>query len=370
MKITRLSVFKVPLTSHIAYYMADGKACDTVDSIVIRLDTDQQISGWGEVCPIPHYLPAYAGGVLPAVQELAPVILGADPRGPEALMDRCNAHLQGHEYAKSAIDIALWDLAARAAAMPLYQLLGGLRTPQIPLYHSISCLAPERMAEIALQAYQEGIRQFQVKLGADDNWQTDVARLIAVRQAVGKGPLVYGDWNCGSTTLNAIRVAQAVCDHDIMLEQPCDSIEACATVRRVSGSAMKLDESVHDMSSLLHAHSLGCADVVAVKLSKFGGLTPSKQARDLCAHLKIMMVIEDVWGSDITTAALTHLAASTRSRYLLNACDLSAYVAPHIAPDGPRRQQAQLTVSNAQGLGVTPDTQVLGEPLAVIDERL
>jgi L-alanine-DL-glutamate epimerase-like enolase superfamily enzyme len=94
------------------------------------------------------------------------------------------------------------------------------------------------MAPIAVDAQTQGIHQFQVKLGADDDWQADVARLQAVRGAVGPGPLLFGDWNCGATTLTAIRVARAVRGCDVMLEQPCESIEACAQVRRVSGVAM------------------------------------------------------------------------------------------------------------------------------------
>jgi hypothetical protein len=77
----RLRLWHVPLTSHATYYMADGKTCDTVETVVIAVETDTGLTGWGEVCPIPHYLPAYARGVAPALQELAPVILGADPVG-------------------------------------------------------------------------------------------------------------------------------------------------------------------------------------------------------------------------------------------------------------------------------------------------
>ena len=67
MRIVRISLWRVPLASHTAYHMSDGKTCDTVDSVILRLDTDGGPAGWGEVCPIPHYLPAYAGGVAPAI---------------------------------------------------------------------------------------------------------------------------------------------------------------------------------------------------------------------------------------------------------------------------------------------------------------
>jgi len=307
MKITSITLWKVPLTSHETYYMANGKTCDTVDSIVLRLTSDEGLSGWGEVCPIPHYLPAYANGVLPAIEEMATVLLGADPIGPEALMHKLNSYLQGHDYAKSAVDTALWDLTAKAAGLPLYRLLGGKHNSKLPLYHSITCVAPDTMAEIAQQAQKQGLKQFQVKLGADNNWQTDVERLRKVREAVGDGPLVYGDWNCGASQLDAIRVARAVAHLDVMLEQPCASLEACANVKKATGLPMKIDESTYDIASLLKAYELGCMDAVALKLSKFGGLSAMRTARDLCIHVGAKMCIEDTWGSDISTATAIHL---------------------------------------------------------------
>ncbi len=366
-RIVRISLWRVALTSHTAYHMSDGKTCDTVDAIVIRLDTDGGPSGWGEVCPIPHYLPAYAGGVAPAVEEMASVLLGADPVGPEAVMARLDAQLPGHRYAKSAIDIALWDLTGQAAGMPLHALLGGRQADDLPLYHSITCVAPDEMARIAREAKAQGIDQFQVKLGADDDWQADVARLRLVREAVGDGPLVFGDWNCGASRLDATRVGRAVADLDIMLEQPCRTLDECAAVRAATGLPMKLDEVAHDTASLLEAHRLGCMDAVAVKLSKFGGLSAARRARDLCLHLGARMCVEDVWGSDIVTAAALHLAAATPPRSVLNVCDLSGYVTPRLDPDGPVRRRGRIDVPGGPGLGVTPDPAVLGDPAAIFD---
>ncbi|MEM6467816.1 MAG: mandelate racemase/muconate lactonizing enzyme family protein [Pseudomonadota bacterium] len=366
MKITALTLWSVPLTSHETYYMASGKSCATVDTIVLRVETDAGLTGWGEVCPIPHYLPAYAAGVLPALTELAPVLLGQDPRGAEALLARADAHLIDHRYAKSALDIALWDLTAQAANLPLYTLLGGKRAERIPLYHSITCIDPDEMARMAKDAYASGIRQFQAKLGADANWEADVARLRKVREAVGPGPMVYGDWNCGATRLDATRVGRAVMDLDVMLEQPCQSIEECAAVRAATGLPMKLDEVVHDYDSLTKGYHLGCMDVIALKLSKFGGLSACRRARDLCYQFGTKMCVECTWGSDIVTAAALHLAASTDPRFTQNVCDLSGYVGPRIDPAIPVRSEGHIAPPEGPGLGVSPDLEVLGTPLAVL----
>lgn len=282
-------------------------------------------------------------------------------------MSRADAWLQGHPYAKSALDLALWDITGKVAGLPLYALLGGRQVKDMPLYHSITCIAPEEMARIAMEAKAEGITQFQVKLGADGDWQADVARLRMVREVVGEGPLVYGDWNCGATRLDATRVGKAVADLDIMLEQPCATLEECAAVRAATGLPMKIDENGHDTTSLLKAYELGCMDAVALKLSKFGGLSPMRRARDLCLHLGAKMCVEDTWGSDVTTSALLHLAAATPERMLLNTCDLSNYVGPRLDAAAPSRRDGRIAPPVGPGLGVVPDPDTLGQSAAVID---
>lgn len=366
-RIVAITLWKVPLTSHVTYSMAAGKECATVESVILRLTTASGLEGWGEVCPIPHYLPAYADGVAPAVAHLAGEIIGTQPLGVEATMRRINAFLPGHDYAKSAIDIALWDLFGRALGVPLHALLGGQMHERLPLYHSITCIAPDEMARIARDAADQGVRQFQAKLGADGDWTADVERLIKVRGAVGDGPLVYGDWNCGATQLDATRVGRAVAHHDIMLEQPCRTLEECAAVRSATGLPMKIDELAHDFASLMKAHDLGCMDAMALKLSKFGGLSAARRARDLCAELGTRLCVECVWGSDIVTAAALHLGAATPAANLLNVCDLSGYVAPRLDPNAPVRKDGFISPPQGPGLGITPDMHVLGEPIAVID---
>jgi L-alanine-DL-glutamate epimerase-like enolase superfamily enzyme len=366
-RVTRLRLWHLPLTSHTAYFMADGKTCDTVETVVIALDTDGGLTGWGEVCPIPHYLPAYARGVAPAMQELATVILGGDPVGAEALMARADAFLPGHVYAKSALDIALWDITGQVAGLPLHALLGGRRQDTLPLYHSITCIEPDEMGRIARQAQAQGITQFQAKLGASGDWQTDVERLAKVREAVGPGPLVYGDWNCGATTLDAIRVGRGAAHLDVMLEAPCATLEDCARVQAATNLPMKIDELAHDTASMLQAHHLGIMDAVALKLSKFGGLSATRRARDLCLHLGAKMCIECTWGSDIVTAAALHLGAATPPSRVLNVCDLSGYVSPRIAPDAPTRAAGRITPPDGPGLGIAVDQDGLGAPDLILD---
>ncbi|MBO9401489.1 enolase C-terminal domain-like protein [Shimia sp. R9_3] len=367
MSVVKLSLWSVDLTSHENYYMAEGKSCTTVESHVLCLETKEGLKGWGEVCPIPHYLPAFAKGVPSAVVEMAPEIFGAELAGVDGLMHRLEAHLIGHPHAKSLVDIALWDLWGKITGQPLYALLGGRTRRDMPLYHSITCIAPDEMARIAKEAYATGIRQFQVKLGADADWQADAERLIKVREAVGMGPIVYGDWNCGATRLQATRTGRAVAHLDVMLEQPCKTLEDCAAVRQATGLPMKLDEGAYDLATLLKAYELGIMDAVALKLSKFGGLSVMRRARDLTLHLGAEICAECTWGSDIVTAAALHFAASTPKGALLNTCDLSGYVSPRLCPEAPTRSAGRIAPPEGPGLGVTPDLDVLGSPILELE---
>lgn len=364
MKLKRVSLWHIPLTSHQAYHMAEGKTCDTVESVVLRVDTDTGLSGWGEVCPIPHYLPAYARGVAPAIAEMAPILFTQDFTGPEAKSAQLDRWLMGHDYAKSALDIAFWDLLGKLVQKPLHMLLGGRRSDTLPLYHSVTCIDPEDMARIAVEAHETGICQIQVKLGADNDWRTDVERLLRVRNAMPPDVLVYGDWNAGADKLTATRVGRAVAHLDIMLEQPCETIEQCADVRAATGLPMKIDENAHDIASLLKGAKFGCMDAVAIKTSKFGGLSKARRARDLCEYLGVKMCIEDTWGSDIATAAALHLGASTDPKFVMNVCDLSHYVSPRLDMNAPSRENGFIRPSDQPGLGVQPD---LGRPEQIFD---
>ena len=313
-----------------------AKTCATVDSMVLRIDTDQDVSGWGEVCPIPHYLPSYARGVAPAIEELAPVLLGGDPIGVDAIARKCRSWLLGHPYVQSVIDIALWDLTGKACGLPVFTLLGGRQSEDFPLYHSITCIAPEDMAAIAADAVAGGMRQIQVKLGADANWEADVARLRKVREccwvrdlsSTATGIAAPAGWmRRGLDGPSAISIS--------CLNSPVRRLRSAQPSARRPGCRMKLDETAHDTASLMKAYELGCMDAVALKLSKFGGISDLRRARDLCLHFGAKMCIEDTWGSDIATAAALHVAASTPPQAILNVCDLSGYVHPRLDPDAP-----------------------------------
>lgn len=127
MKITAINVYQVDLPLHEGRYSwSEGKSVDVFDSTVVEVETDADVVGYGEVCPLgPFYLPAYARGVRAGIEELAPALIGCDPRRTLVLNDRMDRELKGHPYVKSAIDIACWDVLGKHAGLPVCELMGG-----------------------------------------------------------------------------------------------------------------------------------------------------------------------------------------------------------------------------------------------------
>ncbi len=362
MRITRIAAWQVDLPLHEgSYKWSGGKSVLVFDSTVVAVETDAGITGYGEVCPLgPAYLPAYAAGVRAGLKELAPKLIGEDPTQLGKLNRTMDAALKGHPYVKSAVDVACWDVLGKQANLPVCALLGGRYGDDFHLYRAISQEAPDAMAANVAGYRAEGYRRFQLKVGGDPD--TDIARIKAVAAVLQPGDRLVADANTGWLQHEAIRVAKAVRDVDVYIEQPCYTYEECRAVRRQIDQPFVLDEVIDGLEMLVRAHADGAADAVNLKISKLGGLTRTKQLRDLCVALGIGMTLEDSWGGDIVTAAIAHLAHSTPTEFLFSSTDFNSYVTRSIADGAPHRKNGRLAASTAPGLGVVPKLAEFGAP--------
>ena len=363
MKITRIRAYQVDLPLHEgSYKWSGGKSVTTFDSTVVEIETDAGVTGYGEVCPLgPFYLPAYGNGVRAGIVELGRHLLGEDPRQLQKLNRVMDAALKGHAYVKSGIDMACWDILGKASDLPVCVLMGGRYGTDVCLYRAISQEAPEAMAQRVAGYRAEGYKRFQLKVGGDP--AVDVARIFAVSEQLQVGDRLVADANTGWLMHDAMRVVKAVRDLDVYIEQPCLSYEECLSIRKHTDHPFVLDESIDTIDCLLRAHADQAMDVVNLKISKFGGLTKLKQARDLCVSLGIAMTLEDSWGGDIITAAIAHLAQSTPPELQFSSTDFNSYVSVSIAAGAPKRINGRMSASTAPGLGVQPRMDVLGNPV-------
>jgi cis-L-3-hydroxyproline dehydratase len=366
MKITRILAYRVELPLHEgSYKWSGGKSVSVFDSTIVAIETDEGVTGYGEVCPLgPFYLPAYAQGARTGIANLGPHLLGENPTEIGKLNRCMDAALQGHPYVKSAIDIACWDILGKVTGQPVCVLMGGRYGDDFVLYRAISQESPQDMAKRVAGYRGQGYRRFQLKVGGDP--MVDIDRILAVAAELKIGDRLIADANTGWLMHDALRVVRAVRDVDVYIEQPCRTYDECLTIRRHCDHPFVLDEVIDSISPLLRGHADRAMDVVNIKISKFGGLTRAAQARDLCVSLGIAMTIEDSWGGDITTAAIAHLAHSTPSEYLFTSTDFNSYVTVSTASGAPQRVEGRMAASRAPGLGIEPRIEVLGQAAVVI----
>jgi cis-L-3-hydroxyproline dehydratase len=366
MRITEIKAYRVELPLHEgAYKWSGGNAVSVFDSTVVAIETDQGILGYGEVCPLgPAYLPAYAAGARTGIAELAPKLIGLNPRELGAVNRRMDQAMRGHPYVKSAIDMACWDILGKASGQSVATLMGGRYGDDFALYRAISQDTPDVMAAMVSKYRGEGYTKFQLKVGGEPD--VDIARINAVAKKLLPGDVLIADANTGWTQHQAMRVAHAVRDVDVYIEQPCASYEECLVVREHTNRPFILDEVIDDVAMVIQGYTDHAMDVINLKISKVGGLTKARQIRDLCVSLGIALTIEDTWGGDITTAAIAHLAHSTLPEFLFSATDFNSYVTVSIADGAPQRKNGRMAASSQPGLGVTPRMDVLGKPVLAV----
>lgn len=360
MKITRVFAHcvELPLCEG-SYKWSGGKSVSIFDSTIIGVETDTGLIGYGEVCPLgPFYLPAYAHGVRAGLCELAPHVIGLDPRELAKLNQRMDAALKGHPYVKSGIDIACWDILGKATGLPVCQLMGGRFGESVRLYRAISQQSPDEMAANVAGYWAQGYTRFQLKVGGDPD--QDIARIRQVRAILQPTDRLVADANTGWTQHEAMRVVRATRDVDVYIEQPCLTYEECLSVRRHTDHPFVLDENIDGLDVLLRAKADLAMDVVNLKISKLGGLTKTKQVRDLCVSMGIAMTLEDSWGGDVTTAAIAHLAHSTPEEFRFTSTDFNSYVTVSTATGAPTRENGFMRASTAPGLGIEPRQEVIG----------
>ena len=370
MFVTGIDIYALPLQyAHGTYVMSGGRAASVQESTLVRVRTDEGISGWGEACPLgATYLADFAEGVRAALPLLADAVVGVDPRELGTITTAMDRALRGQYAAKSALDVACWDILGRSVGLPVCTLLGGRRGEDFPLYVAIPLGPPEAMTEFAEAAVAGGIAGLQLKLGSDP--AADAARVRAVREAVGDGILLVADANGGWRRHDALVAARLLSDvGNVVLEQPCATLAECVEIRRRVSVPMSLDEVIVDVPSLVEACALGAMESINLKIGRVGGLSSARVIRDLVGALGLRATIEDTWGGDVVTAAVSHLAASTVPDALVHASFMNDWVSDHVAGHEPRSENGRGRAPDAPGLGIDVDVEALGAPLLRIGAR-
>ena len=364
MKIIQVDIFGYDLSYRYGNYVMSGNQIVThLPSTVVRVISDTGIEGWGEVCPLgPLYLSSHGSGARAALEQIAPNLIGVDPTNLAAVHQAMDSALRGHDYAKSAVDVACWDLLGHSLGVDVATLLGGRLQESFKLYKAVPLGPPDEMKEYVLARREEGINRFQLKIGADP--YEDAKRVHDVSEAISEQDFIVADANGGWRLQDAMIAARLLEPLPrVFFEEPCRTLDECLYVRKHTTLPMVLDEVITDVNTMIRAFQHGGMEAINLKLSKFAGLTGSKLVRDLADKLGLRVTIEDTWGGDLVTAAVSHLAASTKADQTLTVSFMNDWTNEHIADYQPRSKDGCGSAPKGPGLGVIVDIDRLGKPL-------
>ncbi len=314
MKITAVHVDTLELVMDEPFVIASSALaigpCD-----LIRVETDEGITGIGEACPAYEF----TGDTLWSVQDvigeyLAPSVIGKDPFAVEAIVHCWERELYtvGNQAARAGLEIAMWDLQGKALGRPLFDLVGGRSRRALPEVVAFGWDEPETLAAKSRAMSAEGVTVFKIKTG--DAPERDEQRVAAVREAAGPAARLTVDANQGwwdaKTAVRAIKLLER---HGIeFAEQPVrmDDLEAARFVRGHVDVPIALDESVRGPREALACAKAEACDIFVVKLMKTGGILNALKVNAIAEAAGISVMMGNMGESSIGLAAHFHLNAA------------------------------------------------------------
>ena len=353
MKITevRLGLISVPLR---VPFKTALRSVSSVEDVIVEIHTDTGAVGYGEAPPTGVITGDTTGAIIGAIRDhIAKTIIGRDVDDFEDLMIALNACIQKNTSAKAAVDMALWDLLGQKYSAPVYRMLGGARS-NIVTDITISVNPPEEMARDARTAIQRGYDCLKVKVGIDP--ELDVARLAAVREAVGKDVKLRIDANQAWNAKQAVRILDQMQEKGLDIEfveqpVPAADLEGMQYVTRHASVPVLADESVFSPADALRIMQTGAADFVNIKLMKCGGITNALRIASAAEVYGVECMIGCMLEAKISVNAAVELACAKK---IITKVDLDGPVLcseDHIL-GGAVFDEKNITVSDAPGMGI------------------
>lgn len=353
MKITkvRLGRISVPLRTP---FKTALRTVNSVEDVIIEIHTDCGAVGYGEAPPTGAITGDTTGAIIGAIQDhISKSIVGMEVDDFEDVLQKVQKSIVGNTSAKAAVDMALWDLYGQLYKLPVHKLMGGARK-QISTDITISVNEPEIMVRDSLIALDRGYDCLKMKVGI--NPQMDVARLKAVRQAVGNNITIRIDANQAWTPKQAVKILNAMQEQGLqieLVEQPVAShdLEGLKYVTDRSYVPVLADESVYSPADAATILRMGAADLLNIKLMKCGGLYNALKICSLAEVYGVECMIGCMLEAKISVNAAVHLACAKK---VITKVDLDGPVLCSEDPilGGAVFNEKDITVSDAPGLGI------------------
>jgi muconate cycloisomerase len=330
MKITGCEIYVVALPLRRAHAWAGNVGRRIGRHAVVRIDSDEGISGWGEAPAIPTWgghAMRYYGETPETVRHLVadllvPAVEGLDPAEVDVLHARMDAALKGHPYAKAAVDIACHDLVGRAFEVPVWKLLGGMHRDRVEIAHSLGLMDEDEAVDEAAAAVEQGATTIKCKTGLDA--ARDVRLVARLRDRLGPNVRIRVDANEGYRSVHeAVRVTSTQEAYDIMLcEQPVAGAARLAEVAARVSTEVMADESAWTAADVLELDGLGIR-CFSCYVTKPGGLYPARRQAAVASELGFTCDIGGSIEMGIGNAANLHLGAAVDIAFLPSVCPVT-----------------------------------------------
>lgn len=345
------------------YTMAKAQVY-SLDTTLVKVVADNGLVGWGETCPVgPTYAEAHAAGARAALAQVAPGLIGCEC-WPASLHRHMDAQLNGHNYAKAALDIAVYDLLGKHLGVSVADLLGGAVTDRVPSYYATGVGAPDDIARLAKAKLDEGYPRLQIKVGGRPV-ELDIETIRKVWEQIGaSGMRLAVDGNRGWTTRDALRVSRECPEIPFIMEQPCNTIQDLEKIRSQVSHGIYMDENSVDLNTVISAAGTGLVDGFGMKVTRIGGLQRMATFRDICEARNLPHTCDDAWGGDIIAAACVQVGSTVRPDLLEGVWLAAPYIEGHYDRTfGVEIVGGHIQRPTGVGLGVVPDEGCFGRPV-------
>lgn len=362
MRIKEIHIYQRDLPVKNGPYRMASTEVHSLDSTLVKVVTDTGLEGYGETCPVgPVYQPHHAKGARAALEEICPGLIGENPLSVDGIYVRMNERLNGHFYAKAAIDMAMWDILGKYTGLRVCDLLGGAQCERVPSYYATGVGEPDEIARLAEEKVAEGYPRLQVKVSGRPV-EIDIETVRKVWERVGGKIRLAVDANRGWTMRDAIFFSEACRDVRCILEQPCNSLEEITAIRSKVNHPIFLDESSESLDVVIRAAGQRICDGFGMKVTRIGGLTPMRSFRDICRAMRLHHTCDDAWGGDVIAAACTHVGSTVEARLNEGVWLAAPYIEGHDDAENPVAiVDGHIQLPDGPGLGVKPNPARMGQ---------
>ena len=354
MKITniRTQILKAPLKNP---FITSLRRVDMLEDLVVIIECDDGTMGYGEGAPTPQITGETIGSMLATIDFIKPHLLGREIEDFESILQLVHTLIVKNTTAKSALEIALYDLKAKSEKLPLYRMLGGTPT-KFSTDITISMGEIDKMIADSHNAVTLGYDTLKIKIG--DNPQKDVERIRAIHDALDKNIKLRLDANQGWTAKESVSLLHALEKQDIIaefIEQPvaADDIEGLKYIKQRVQTPLLADESIFSVKDARKLLELQAIDYVNIKLAKTAGITQALELADLSKSFGVKCMIGCMLEGPISVAAGVHVASAKADIITMLDLDAVSLLASHPVKTDIEFNECKIILSDALGLGVS-----------------